>query len=58
MFRHLKTYEAGGTVHQYAGGFNRGYYFGVMEAKSPGLNPRFLSHPEYKPTIADISPDS
>ena len=35
--RRDKTYEQGGTVHQQIGGFNRGYYIGVMDGRSLGL---------------------
>jgi hypothetical protein len=46
FLRHLKTYEGGGTVHQPVGGFNRGYYIGVMEGHHLGLG-SLPNRPEY-----------
>jgi|HubBroStandDraft_6_1064221.scaffolds.fasta_scaffold511824_1 uncharacterized protein (TIGR02391 family) len=45
VLRHLKTYEGGGTVHQY-GGYNPDYYVRVMEGTANGLGSLPIA-PEY-----------
>ncbi len=55
LLKQLKTYEGGRTVHQPTGGFNRGYYIGVMEGRSLGLGSGLPSQPEYAAQQPQVS---